>query len=468
MQNLPPNLKITTEDVRNELNRRKYNKIDTLFPDTGKFRRELYSKHMKTIRDTANFRQVCMMAANRVGKTEVGTFIAACHLSGQYPDWYDGKRFDKPVSGIVAGETGTLVRDSLQEKLLGPINDIGSGLIRKNLITSKRPRAGIADAFDTVHVRHVSGGESLLQFQSYDQGREKFQATARHFVLLDEEPPLSIYLECLLRTMTTDGLVLSTFTPLKGISHTVLHIRAQEKEGLASIINATWDDAPHLSQKDKDELFLSLPPHQREARSKGVPALGSGAVYPVPESDIICEPFEIPGFYEFCYGLDVGWNNTAAVDIAFNRDYDIAYVVNEYKRGQVEPAVHAQAIKAFGEIPGVIDPASRGRNQKDGDDLLTIYKELGLKLTPADNGVSAGLLEVYQRLSSGRLKIFSSCTQTLEEYRLYRRDEKGNIVKENDHLMDALRYAIMSGLALAKAKGTMNKRPSAPASRGMF
>lgn len=462
------NLQITPEDILAELNRRKYNKIDCIFPKDGQFNRSLYIKHMRFIKDTAFFRQVCMMAANRVGKTEVGAFVAACHLTGEYPEWYDGKRFTKPVSGIVAGETGMLVRDSLQEKLLGPINDIGSGLIRKDLIASKRPRQGIADAFDTVHVKHVSGGESLLQFQSYDQGREKFQATARHFILLDEEPPLAIYLECLLRTMTTDGLVLSTFTPLKGTSHTVLHIREQEKEGMASIINATWDDAPHLTEKDKDELYKSLPPHQRDARARGIPSLGSGAIYPVSEKDIVCEPFEIPPFYEWCYGLDVGWNNTAAVSIAYNRDYDIAYVVQDYKRGQVEPAVHAQAIKTFGDIYGVIDPASRGRNQKDGDDLLSIYKELGLRLSPADNGVSSGILELYQRFSTGRLKIFNTCVQTLEEYRLYRRDEKGNIVKENDHLMDALRYAIMSGLALAKIKGSVGRRPLPPANRGRF
>lgn len=408
------------------------------------------------------------MAANRVGKTEVGAFVAACHLTGEYPDWYDGKRFDKPTSVICAGETGMLVRDSLQEKLMGPYRDVGSGLIRKNLIIDKRSRQGIADAFDTVTVRHKSGGESLLQFQSYDQGREKFQATARHLILLDEEPPLSIYLECLLRTMTTGGLVLSTFTPLKGVSHTVLHIQQQEKEGLAAVINATWDDAPHLTDEDKEELFRSLPPHQRDARSRGIPSLGSGAIYPVSEQDVICEPFEIPPYYDWCYGLDVGWNNTASVAIAYNRDFDTAYVVQEYKRGQVEPIVHTQAIKTFGEIPGVVDPAARGRNSKDGDDLMRLYRELGLTLTPADNGVSSGILEVYQRLSSGRLKIFSTCTQTLEEYRLYRRDEKGNIVKENDHLMDALRYAIMSGLALARPRGMLRKRPVVPAERGRF
>lgn len=461
-------LKITTQDIKAELDRRKYNKIDQMFPDTGEFARHLYHKHLQVIEDTSQFRQVCMMAANRVGKTDLGCYITATMLTGQYPDWWNGKRFNTGISCIAAGETSLLVRDSLQLKLMGPYHDIGSGLIRKDSIINKRPRAGIADAIDLVNINHVSGGESLLQFQSYDQGREKFQATARHLILLDEEPPLEIYLECLLRTMTTNGTVLSTFTPLKGISHTVLHIRDQKNKGLSSIINATWDDAPHLSEDDKKELMESLPPHQKDARSKGIPAIGSGAIYQVAESDVVCEPFEIPEYYEWVFGMDVGWNNTAAVAIAYNRDFDQAYIVHEYKRGQAEPSVHAQAIKAFGEMPGVIDPASRGRNQKDGTDLLSLYRELGLRITEADNGVSAGLLEVYQRLSSGRLKIFRTCQKTLEEYRIYRRDEKGNVVKENDHLMDAMRYGIISGLAIAKPRGKIGRRPLAPKERGMF
>jgi phage terminase large subunit-like protein len=466
---LPKGLTITADDVRRELDRRKYNRIDTLFPDQGEFRRELYVKHIQVIADTAQFRQVCMLSGNRVGKTEVGTYIAACHLMGEYPHWWTGKRFDKPVSVIAAGETSMLVRDSLQEKLLGSMIDVGSGLIRKDRLHEKpKMKMGMPNAVDSVYVKHSSGGLSLLQFQSYDQGREKFQATARHLILLDEEPPLEIYLECLLRTMTTNGTVLSTFTPLKGVSHTVLHIQQQERDGLASIVRATWDDAPHLTEEDKNELMASLPPHQRDARSKGVPALGSGAVYQVPEADVVIDDFPIPDYWDQVYGMDVGWNNTAVVWIAYNRDYDMAYLIGEYKRGQCEPAVHVQAIKAQGEVPGVIDPASRGRNQVDGHDLLSLYRNLGLKLTEADNGVSAGLLEVYQRLSSGRLKIFRSCVKTLEEYRLYRRDEKGNVVKDNDHLMDAMRYGIMSGLSLAKPRGAINKRPMPDRNRGKF
>lgn len=458
-------IKITTEDVRRELERRKYNKIGTFFPDKT---RDGYVKHLQFFKDGNQYRERIFLAANRAGKTEAGAYEVACHLTGIYPKWWEGRTFDKPVSIIVAGETGKLVRDSIQKKLLGDVSDIGSGMIPRDLITDKKPKSGIPDAFDTVRIKHSTGGISTLQFQSYDQGREAFQATERDAVWFDEEPPLSVYTEGLIRTMTTNGILLTTFTPLKGVSETVLSLQAKAEAGKASMIQATWDDAPHLTEKDKEEMLAALPIHQRDARSKGVPALGSGAIFPVPESEIIIEPFAIPKHWDFVYGLDVGWNNTAAVWLAYNRDYDTAYVVNDYKRGQCEPIIHASYIRDQGDITGVIDPASRGRNSVDGQDLLSLYRKHGLKLTEADNGVSAGLLEVYQRLSTGRLKIFRTCVKTLEEYRLYRRDERGNVVKENDHLMDALRYAIMSGLSQARPKEAWRKQVVIPKERGMF
>jgi len=219
------------------------------------------------------------------------------------------------------------------------------------------------------------------------------------------------------------------------------------------LVSATWDDCPHLSQEVKDELWRSIPPHQRDARSRGVPALGSGAVYPVPESEIVVGDFPIPDHYRRSYGLDVGWNRTAAIFAADDLDSGTTYLYSEYYRGEAEPVVHAQAIKARGSwIPGVIDPAARGRGQADGTRLLQMYIDLGLDLTIADNSVEAGLYEVWGALSSGRLKVFRSLTNWLSEFRLYRRDEKGRIVKERDHLMDCTRYRHMSGREIAIAK----------------
>jgi hypothetical protein len=215
-------------------------------------------------------------------------------------------------------------------------------------------------------------------------------------------------------------------------------------------IQVGWDDVPHLSEKDKEEMRAELPPHQLEAREKGLPVLGSGLIYPVPESVFVCEPFELPVYWPRAYALDVGWKRTAALWGAWDRESDTIYLYSEHYRGQAEPSIHADAIKARGEwMNGTIDPASAGANQKDGSQLIEEYRKLGLNLVPADNTVEAGIHAVYRRLSGGRLKIFKTLSNTLSEIRIYRRDEKGKIVKENDHLMDAKRYLIMTGMKYA-------------------
>lgn len=174
--------------------------------------------------------------------------------------------------------------------------------------------------------------------------------------------------------------------------------------------------------------------------------MGAGAIYPIELSEILVDPFQIPPYWPRAYALDVGWKRTAALWMAWDREVDCMYLYTEHYKGQAEPSIHATAIRARGDwIPGVIDPAARGRSQKDGEQLMATYQELGLDLTKANNAVEAGIYEVWQRLSTGRLKVFKTLQNWQAEYRLYRRDEKGHIVKEFDHLMDATRYLVLSG-----------------------
>lgn len=218
-----------------------------------------------------------------------------------------------------------------------------------------------------------------------------------------------------------------------------------------AVITATWDDVPHLSAEAKADLIAQYPEYQRDARTKGIPQLGSGAIYPVPESEILVDAFDLPLYWPRAYALDVGWNRTAALWGAHDRETDVVYLYSEHYRGKAEPSIHAEAVRARGEwMHGVIDPAARGRGQKDGEQLLQNYVDLGLHLSPAVNAVEAGIFEVWQRLSTGRLKVFRTLQSWLGEYRLYRRDEKGAVVKENDHLMDCTRYLAVSGLALMR------------------
>ena len=172
----------------------------------------------------AEHRERLMLAANRVGKTDgVGGYETVLHLTGLYPDWWTGKRLKKPIRAWAAGDTSKTVREIIQEKLLGPVGDFGTGMIPGDSIISTTAKAGISGAVDMVSVRHATGGVSILILKSYDQKRQAFQGTEQDLIWLDEEPPLDIYTECLIRTMTTNGMILCTFTPLLGMSKVVLN-----------------------------------------------------------------------------------------------------------------------------------------------------------------------------------------------------------------------------------------------------
>lgn len=212
-------------------------KFERLFPDETTVQhdgsiihaRRLYPRHMELFEAGARYRERCFMAANRIGKTVSGAYETTAHLTGRYPPWWPGRSFDAPVRWWAAGKTNETTRDIVQTSLLGDIatrdgrkSFTGTGMIPYDAIGPVTWKQGVADLADTVKVKHPSGGWSLLGFKSYQQGRGSFEGTAQHGVWLDEEPPLDIYGECLVRTATTEGLILITFTPLAGLSETVL------------------------------------------------------------------------------------------------------------------------------------------------------------------------------------------------------------------------------------------------------
>ena len=172
----------------------------------------------------AKHRERLFMAGNQLGKTLAGAAEMAIHLTGFYPDWWQGRRFDEPILAMAGSESAELTRDGVQKLLLGPPADDaqwGTGFIPGDQITDWARRMGVSDAVDTITVRHVSGGSSTLLLKSYDQGRRKWQANTAHLVWFDEEPPLDIYVEGLTRTNATEGQVYLTFTPLLGMSDVV-------------------------------------------------------------------------------------------------------------------------------------------------------------------------------------------------------------------------------------------------------
>lgn len=170
------------------------------------------------------------MAANRIGKSEgAGGYETVLHLTGRYPDWWEGSWFDAPVKFWAAGKTNETTRDIVQQKLFGDVKGSGptkrvsgTGLVPLDAIGDISWKQGVSDLIDKVEIKHVSGGTSILGLKSYQQGRGAFEGTEQDGIWLDEEPPMDIYGECLIRTATTDGLIYMTFTPLDGMTETVL------------------------------------------------------------------------------------------------------------------------------------------------------------------------------------------------------------------------------------------------------
>lgn len=444
-------------------------------------------KHREFFRAGAKYRQRYFSAANRVGKTISGAFETTLHATGEYPDWWEGLRFDHPVDIWVAGTSAETTRDIVQKELLGPPGQPGSGMIPKDNILGTSAMMGVSGGVGNIRVRHISGGESNIGFKSYKQGVESFYGTAKHFIWLDELPDAEVYSECFLRLMSTHGSIFVTATAKQGLTPLVLNFynngewlpegrelptivkvarefadkKAAEggdniKKDLTAgakkaVIVAGWDDAPWLSEAEKAEQLESVPSHLIPATTTGLPGIGEGTIYTIPLEDIVVKDFSIPSEWKLVNGMDVGWNFTAAVQIAVNPDTGDAYVTREYKRGQAEPVVHAAAIKRWGEwVNTVIDPASKNRQQSDGKQLFVLYKREGLRLFEANNAVEAGIANVSQMLATGHLKFFASCGELQKEFVTYRR-KNGKIEKENDHVLDALRYACFS-LNLAKTK----------------
>lgn len=431
------------ESALAELNRRKTeNRLQYYAP---------YEKQKQFHALGASKRERLFLAGNQLGKTYSGGAELAMHLTGMYPDWWQGRRFTTPVRAWAAGVTSESVRDTVQRILLGPLGAHGTGSIPKERILEVRNSRGIPDAVDTILVRHRDGGLSQVTFKSYEKGREKLQGETLDAIWLDEEPPEDIYSEALARIAARSGIVYLTATPLLGMTSIVRRF-LNESSPDRGHVTMTIDDAGHISPQEKEKIIAGYAPHEREARVQGVPMLGSGRVFPVAESLIVEDAFPAPKYWPRLCAIDFGWDHpTAAVWLAWDRDADVVHVTDVYKARQEAAPMHAAAIRARGEWIPVAWPQDGLQHDKGaGQSLAQQYKKLGLNMLPAParwddggNSVEAGVSDMLTRMQTGRLKVASHLNDWFEEFRLYHR-ENGRLVKQFDDVLSATRYALMS------------------------
>ena len=408
----------------------------------------------------AKFSERVILAGNQLGKTFCGGAETTFHMTGLYPDWWEGHRYDKSVRCWAAGKTNTTTRDKVQAILLGDGTRFGTGFIPKKLIHGKpvaaRNIGGLVDFFE---VTHVSGGISRCKIKSYEQHPDTFESDSIDWLWLDEEPPPDHFGACLARTTATRGRYIITFTPLEGPTEVVSHFWPRSDTPTRAFLMMEVGDCVvskggHIPDEDVAEIISKYPAHEREARSKGIPSLGSGKIYKHTEDAISCEPIEIPDGWPRLVGLDLGGaeSATAMAWCAWDKDSDSFYVYDVYKATRPEIPMHAAAMKAKGPwIPCAWPHDANIHDRGSGERYAEIYRNSGCNMLhehathdDVTKGlwVEPGVTEIDEWMGTGRFKVFRHLLDWFEEYRVYHR-KKGQIVKQNDHLMDATRYAFM-------------------------
>ena len=426
----------------------------------------------------------CLCAANQIGKTYTGTAIDAFHLTGDYPEDWPGHRFEFPPMCWGLGYSMEKTRDLLQTALFGKYigGEFEGGLIPADKILSHESATGTPNAMRTVRVRHALG-VSVVQFWSYSQGQHAIMGDVVDWFHIDEEPrDQSIRPQVLTRTVNGDrgkgGRGIYTFTPENGRTELVIQFMDNPASSQFFMMKG-WDDAPHMTKEKRDRLIQQYPEHQRDMRTKGLPMLGMGRIYDIADEFITCDPVDPPAHWYVIGGMDFGWDHPQSqVKLYEDRDNDIIYVAQAWKASKLSANDAWGATKAWQAGIPVAWPHDGLQHEKGRDDAMqqkNHYSAAGFKMLadmatwPAipdgkggvktgGNSVENGIYEILDRMRKGKLKIFRGLNDCMDEVRQYHRNDKGNIVKTRDDLLDAIRYAYMMR-RFAVRIGDMNAKP---------
>ena len=440
-----------------------------------------YPKQFEFHQAGARCRERLLMAGNQLGKTYSAAMELTMHLTGVYPDWWPGIRFDRPITAWVGAATNELSREVIQVALLGTESadpsdeDWGTGAIPADRIVGKpsKRQSNVTDVIDVIRVRWGDTKKtSRVNLKTFDQGREKWQGKKVDFIWLDEQEE-SIYSEALTRTNAVkDGRLMQTFTPLKGLTPIIEGFLSPEvPDPGKNYVNMTiWDTvggkwAPgtpwagkdwegHYDAEEVDGIVARYPAHERDARSKGIPMVGEGRVYPVAQETIEYIPFDIPRHFARLAGHDFGLDHPAASAwLAHDRGQDIVYLYDAYKEVHPTFSYHAFTLKQRGDwIPVAWPHDGINRDKKSGTRLCDMYAETGVNMlhhsARYDRDIGGGqdsepaILDIIERMLTGRFKVAAHLTQWFDEFRFWHR-KNGQIVAYKDDLMKATLYAMM-------------------------
>jgi len=435
--------------------------------------------HQRTFFETGDCERRGILAANRVGKTTSTCYEAAMHLTGLYPDWWTGYRFAGPITCMVAGEGWSQVALVLQNELLGTqdiklLENIGTGSIPRDYVITDTMRNDGANCLGC-EIRHVSGGKSYLLFANYTQEVRQLQGFKLNLAVFDEQPPDDFFSEIVTRTATTQGKVLCSFTPLKGLNGLVS--KFWNKEEGYEYIRVSWDDVPEydpwgqpfLLAETRKQLERDYLPHEREARIAGKPVMGKGAVFQIRDW-----PTYATGDYDFhrmpniqrVIALDLGLvNDKTVISLMYWEPYEkTAWLHKQIIVQGVEEAVPSQYINHLlrPEVMGTpivlpADASTPGRYTMSANSIRELFESYELNvyhqpiMNPPDsqgrvtNHKSYGINTMRQMLEVGSLMINVNCTNFLTEAQNYHVDTQGRF-SDPDDCIDSCRYALLACL----------------------
>lgn len=465
-------IRLARQTLSSSERRRKYRAIDFLdqaywYPSQKAF----------FMAGSSGVHQRLIYGGNQSGKTLSAAFEVALHMTGDYPYWWTGKRFTRPIRVWAVGESGQLVRDTLQKKLCGS-DEFGTGMIPLESFGKKPVMVpGGTGAVDTMFVTHqidgVADGTSSLTFKSFEMRREKLQGESVDLIWVDERPSEDIYSELLARTSATDGHLIVSFTPVgEGAAAGVTYKFLSEPSSDRAVFRIPSSEVKHISESRREDLASGYAEHEREARLEGTPQLGAGPIFPVELLPAIAKSFnpdeDIPTYARWCVGIDFGYGHPfAAVLIAWAHDTGHVWIIDSFRMERSSALYHVSRIHGMtrGLRVPVAWPHDGAQHDKgSGLPLAAQYKNFGAKMLATHavnhgtktNAVEPALEEIRGMMYGGKLTIAPHNGELLEELRNYHRDEDFRIVKQRDDLVSAMRYAIMmrrSGAALSACEG---------------
>jgi len=411
---------------------------------------------------TKTKRACALIAANQVGKTRTGVTIDAAHLTGDYPDDWEGHKFESPPLCWLLGFSGEKTRDLMQHKLFGRLSNgvFDGGLIPADRILDYKSMTGTSGACREVRVKHRKG-ISVCQFWSYSQGQHAMMGDVVDWYHIDEEPEdQEIWPQVVTRTLNGDrgrgGRGILTLTPENGKTELVCKFMDEPDDSMY-LQTATWDDAPHMTEEAKKQALAMYPSYQKDMRSKGVPLMGAGLIFEHDTKAISCPRFNIPDHFYLINGCDFGWDHPQAhVQLAIDPDSATVYVTHAWKASKKQPFEAWQAVKAWAiDVPTAWPHDGNQHEKGSAKQQKEYYEDAGWNMMDEHSkwedggiGVEAGLMRLNELMLTGKFKVFDDLWEVLEEIREYHRKSMPNglsvIVKIKDDIIDAIRTAFMS------------------------